>query len=256
MRRASRSPGQALDPRLLASAARNGLAGALLTGGLAVAASGTLDLEGSILAKALAGYGVCALVGLWFLPLHGPHPRLGPANQVTLARAVLTGLLAGLVGEVGTPEVAWTVVGLALLAEVLDGVDGRLARRGGWVSEFGARFDLEVDALLVAVLALLAWSLGKAGPWVLASGLLRYGFVAAGFRWRWLQRPLPASRRRQAVCVLQVLTLTLALAPVLPPAWSAPVAALGLALLGYSFAVDTLWLARRRGPGAREGVAA
>jgi phosphatidylglycerophosphate synthase len=93
---------------------------------------------------------VCALVGLWFLPLHGPHPRLGPANQVTLARAVLTGLLAGLVGEVGTPAVAWTAVGLALLAEVLDGVDGRLARRRGWVGEFGARFDLEVDALWLA----------------------------------------------------------------------------------------------------------
>jgi phosphatidylglycerophosphate synthase len=256
MSRAGGDARPALDPRLWASAARNALAGVLLTGGLAIAAGGVLGLEGWFLAKALVGYGVCALVGLWFLPLHAPHPRLGPANQVTLARAVLTGLLAGLLGEAGTSALAWTAVGLALLAEVLDGVDGHLARRGGWVSELGARFDLEVDALLVAVLALLAWSLGKAGPWVLLSGLLRYGFVAAGYRWRWLRRPLPPSRRRQAVCVLQVLTLTLALAPVLPPAWSAPVAALGLALLGYSFAVDTLWLARHRGPGAQEGVPA
>ena len=48
-------------------------------------------------------------------------------------------------------------------------------------SAFGARFDMEVDALLIQVLAVLAWQWDKAGPWVLMSGLLRYVFVAAGW---------------------------------------------------------------------------
>ena len=40
---------------------------------------------------------------------------------------------------------------------LLDGVDGRLARKYGASSRFGARFDMEVDAVLICVLALLAW---------------------------------------------------------------------------------------------------
>jgi phosphatidylglycerophosphate synthase len=112
---------------------------------------------------------------------------------------------------------------------------------------------METDALLVAVLALLAYALGKAGPWVLAAGLLRYLFVGAGYLWPWLSHPLPPSRRRQAVCVVQVLTLTLALAPALPSTWSGPLAAAGLGLLCYSFAVDTLWLAREAGSVQRSG---
>ena len=36
--------------------------------------------------------------------------------------------------------------------------------------------------------------------WVLACGLMRYAFVAAGLLAPPLRRPLPPSRRRQAVC--------------------------------------------------------
>ena len=229
------------------SAVLNGLGGFLLLIALASGLDTALGLGDAFLIKALSAFGLVLAIMAVFLPLHWPHVRLGPANQVTLLRGVLTALLAGLLGEVGTPEVAWTALMLALAAEGLDGLDGHLARRWGWASPFGARFDMEIDALLVAVLALLLWSLGKAGPWVLAAGLLRYLFVAAGYLWPMLRHPLPPSRRRQAICVLQVLTLTLALAPILPPVWSAVVAAVGLALLCYSFAVDTLWLARQAG---------
>ena len=93
---------------------------------------------------------------------------------------------------------------LACAATALDGVDGWLARRSGMSSAFGARFDMEVDALLILALSVLAWHHGKAGAWVLLSGLLRYVFLAAGWTWPRMQRPLPASRRRQAVCVIQV----------------------------------------------------
>lgn len=230
---------------LARSAVRNGLAGLLLLLGLGLGLDSLHGLGAAFLAVALLVFGLALTIMGRYLPLHRPHVRLGPANQVTLLRALLIALLAGLLGQAATPAVGWTAVILALSAEILDGVDGRLARRWGWASAFGARFDMEIDALLVAVLAILLWSLGKAGPWVLAAGFLRYLFVAAGYLWPMLRRPLPPSRRRQTVCVVQVLALTLALAPVVPPQWSAPVAAAGLALLCWSFAVDTLWLVRR-----------
>ncbi len=234
----------AISTPLARSAARNGLVGLLVLIGLASGLDAALGLGDSLLAKAICAYGAAVLVLVWLLPLHQPRSRLGPANQVTLARAVLTALLAALVGEAGVPTVAWTALALALTAELLDGLDGHLARRWGWVSPFGARFDMEIDTLLLAVLAVLVWSMDKAGPWVLAAGLLRYLFVAAGHLWRPLQRPLPPSRRRQAICVIQVLSLTLALAPVVTPPWSGLLAAAGLTLLGWSFAVDYTWLAR------------
>ncbi len=240
--------------RLVRSAVVNGVAGLLLLTALGLGLAGALGLGNAFLPKAVAAYGVVLGIMAAFLHRHRPHRRMGPANQVTLVRGVLTALLAGLLGEGGTPAAAaWTALALALVAAALDGVDGHLARRLGWASPFGARFDMEIDALLVAVLAILLWSLGKAGPWVLAAGFLRYLFVGAGYLWPMLRHPLPPSRRRQTVCVVQVLTLTLALAPVVPPVWSAPVAAAGLALLCYSFAVDTLWLVRRAGLNASIG---
>ena len=41
-------------------------------------------------------------------------------------------------------------------------VDGRVARCTGTVSRLGARFDMEVDAVLILVLAVLAWRFDKA----------------------------------------------------------------------------------------------
>lgn len=238
------------DIGLIRSAAYNSLAGLALTFGLAVGLAWALGLTDAFVPKALAAYGLVVLVLVRFLPLHRPRPRLGPANQVTLLRGVLTALLIALAGEGAGEALAWTAFALAVIVAALDGVDGRLARRLGWASPFGARFDMELDALLVAGLALLLWTLDRAGPWVLAAGAMRYLFVAAGALWPWLRHPLPPSRRRQAVCVVQVLTLALALVPVLPAVWAWAVAALGLVFLSYSFAIDTLWLARR----ARSGV--
>jgi phosphatidylglycerophosphate synthase len=225
------------------SAAANAALGLALLIPLALLLAQALGLGAAYPLKAAVAYAL-VLALFAFLPDHLPHQRLGPANQVTLGRGVLTALLAGLLGEGSGAAVAWTALGLALAAEALDGVDGWLARRRGWVSAFGARFDMETDALLTLVLALLVWSLDKAGAWVLAAGLMRYAFVAAGHWLPWLAHPLPPSRRRKAVCVVQVLTLTLALVPLLPAGPSAALAAAGLTLLTYSFAVDLLWLGR------------
>src|SRR6185503_8589303 len=112
-----------------------------------------------------------------------------------------------------------------------DGLDGWLARRTRMTSAFGARFDMEIDALLILVLATLTWQFGKAGAWVFFSGLLRYIFVAAGWLWSWMQRPLPPSRRRQAICVVQIVGLIVAVAPFVRVPISTMAAAASLAAL-------------------------
>lgn len=193
-----------------------------------------------------------ALLGAWavaaHLPGRHPHPRFGAANAVTLARGVLTSLVFALALEPVAFGVAAFAAAAGTLAAVLDGLDGRLARRSGEGSDFGARFDMETDALLVLALAALAWRWDRAGAWVLLSGLLRYAFVAAGWLAPWLRRPLVPSRRRQTVCVVQIAVLLAVVAPLLPRAASAPLALAGLLLLATSFAIDLAWLAGRGAP--------
>ena len=162
-----------------------------------------------------------------------------------MVRAFLVAIAAGFVGEPSLPSAGWIVVGAAVVATVLDGVDGWLARRTGMVSAFGARFDMEIDALLIQVLAILAWQYGKAGPWVLISGLLRYQFVAAGWVLPWLREPLFPSVRRKTICVVQIVGLILTILPPIVPPASEWLAAASLAALAYSFLVDTFWLWRQ-----------
>jgi phosphatidylglycerophosphate synthase len=209
---------------------------ALFQLGFAAAALGivAMSYDGSAPLALLVFAAVAALV--WrALPLH-PHGRFGPGNTVTMLRAVIVAGLAGLLlaREIPAPETA-LVAGAAL---ALDGIDGPLARRTGLSSAFGARFDMEVDALLVLVLAALAAASGKAGPWVLWAGLLRYLWVGAGLLYPTLARPLPPSGRRRFVCAAAVAGLVLSLAA---PAWLAsPLCAAALLSLIYSFGLDLL----------------
>jgi phosphatidylglycerophosphate synthase len=182
---------------------------------------------------------------------HHPFARFGAANYVTTLRAALVSLAAGLVGEGAPPNAAMVAVAASLAATMLDGVDGWVARRTGMASAFGARFDMETDALLVLALAILAWRFGKAGAWVLASGLMRYLFVAAGWRWPWMRRSLPESLRGKAVCIVQTLALILAIVPAVAPPASTWLAAAGLAALSASFSIDARWLVQRRRIGVR-----
>ena len=173
-------------------------------------------------------------------------------HRVTLLRAGLVGVLAG---ALAVPSLGWPLLAVALAALALDGLDGWLARRQGTASDFGARFDMEVDAALIAVLAGLAWAGGKAGVWVLALGLMRYGFVAAAWVWPWLAAPLPHSLRRKVVCVVQVAVLAVLMAPLLAPPATTALAAAALTALVWSFAVDVLWLWRGRPlPAPAQGV--
>ena len=160
-------------------------------------------------------------------------------------------MIAGFIGEVSEPAVAAVAAAAAIAVTAMDGVDGWLARRTKMSSAFGARFDMEVDALLILILSVLAWQHEKAGAWVLLSGLLRYVFVLAGWVWPWMERPLEPSRRRQTVCVLQVAALIAVIEPFVTPPLSSVIAAFALGVLAGSFLIDTRWLVLHR----REQVA-
>lgn len=221
---------------LLAGLAAVLVLGSLLALGLQASAWVPTTATGVYLA--MAGMVLCAWPG---------RRGLGWANRVTLTRAALVALLAGaLVDPALLARHPWPLAGLALLALLLDGADGWVARRTGSASAFGARFDMELDAFFILVLCLALLSLGKVGPWVLAIGAMRYGFVAAGWRWPWLGAELPESLRRKAVCVWQVVALMLGLLPLLGTQATSWLAATALAALTASFGIDMRWLWRNR----------
>jgi phosphatidylglycerophosphate synthase len=221
-------------------------AGAALVALAACELAAVVGSDGQYVGAALLTFAAIAGVALRGVGRYHPFPRLGPANLVTGFRAALTALLAGALVVPPTDRGAWVLVVLSVMAVSLDGMDGYLARRSGMSSVFGARFDMEVDALLILVLSVLVWRFGKAGVWVVASGLMRYAFVAAAWMWPWFDRPLPPSRRRQTVCVIQIVGLICALGPPFTPPVSDAIAAVALAVLTWSFWVDVRWLWERR----------
>ena len=201
----------------------------------------------SVFAASLLTYGLLVCMVLHTSPAAFHRNGPGLANRVTFLRAALVmpvAAMALLPAHLDAGATYW-LLGLAAIALALDGLDGAMARRTGRVTAFGARFDMELDALLILVLALLVWQTGQAGIWVLLIGLMRYLFVGAGWRWTWLQGELLPSRRRQTVCVVQSVALLVALAPVVSPDLASAIALGALILLSYSFIVDTLWLHRQ-----------
>ncbi|MFF8288662.1 CDP-alcohol phosphatidyltransferase family protein [Streptomyces sp. NPDC016309] len=169
----------------------------------------------------------------------------GPANAVTLARTTLVGGVTALVAELcagAAPGAA--LVGLTAVALSLDAVDGRVARRTGTATAFGARFDMEADAFLILVLSVcVSLSLGA---WVLAIGGMRYVFVAAARVLPWLDGPLPPSTARKTVAAVQGVALLVAGAAILPRGAAFALVGVALALLVWSFARDVRWLWRVR----------
>jgi phosphatidylglycerophosphate synthase len=235
---------QPANRALLRSALAGILALVLLSLPLAMMAASRLALGHWYVAKALAVLCVGAALILQGLPAHHPFPSIGSANPATATRGAMVALLAALVGERMGSSVQYIALSLGATAAILDGVDGWLARRSNTASRFGARFDMETDALLILTLAALTWQFGKAGVWVLLSGALRYAFVLGGLALPWLRAPLPHSFRRKTIAVLQTVALLIAMAPMIPRAASAPVAALALLALALSFLADVIWLKR------------
>jgi phosphatidylglycerophosphate synthase len=211
---------------------------------VALAATVGLGAPGWVAGVAAGAGGAVALAGAL---ARRPAYRLGPADVVTLSRAVLIGGVAGLSadGVASGSAAVGTLVTLATIALVLDAVDGTVARRSGTASEFGARFDMEVDAFLILVLS--AYVASTTGWWVLAIGAARYVFVAATWVLPWLRAALPVRFWGKVVAAVAGVALTVAAAQVLPRAGTVLVLLLVLGLLAESFGhqVRGLWRLHR-----------
>ncbi|HET6302296.1 CDP-alcohol phosphatidyltransferase family protein [Microbacterium sp.] len=169
--------------------------------------------------------------------------RFGQANIVTATRSVLVGLITAIVVSSFTAAVSTPLlVTLAAIALALDGIDGYVARRTSSESELGAQFDMEVDAFLLLVLSVCCGPI--VGWWVLAFGLMRYAFVAAGLVLPWMRETLPPRFWRKAVTAICGIALTVVASRLLPEVVAAIVALAALALLVESFARDVTWLVR------------
>ncbi len=220
--------------------------------GLAVAAM-PAPVLGGVVGTLPALTGLMLFTGLLIafergLAAHHPHPRLGMANRITLVRAAIACLIAARAidpAPLGAPE-RWLLAAIAAAALLLDGADGWAARRQRLASAFGARFDMEVDAFAILVLAVTVVKAAAVPYWVLAIGAMRYLYLAAAWVLPLLRRRLPsrpvADRRRKTIAVVQSVALLIALAPATSPRWAATVCATALGLLAYSFGADIVML--------------
>jgi len=185
-----------------------------------------------------------ALVAAWHLHRHHPHARLGFANVVTLTRLALVSVLViPLVGVTAAPV---AIIAVAVIALSLDGVDGWLARREQLSSDFGARFDMEVDSAFALVLAILAVVVGGTTGLVLLLGLPRYLFGLAGLALPWLNGALPPRFSSKVICVIQIIVLIALQSPWFLGLLGTILVLITLALLAWSFGHDIVWLRRHR----------
>lgn len=193
--------------------------------------------------------GLACLLACNALLAHGlaraGRSALRPADRITLVRATLVAGVAALVaGSLRGPVSVAALTTLAGCALALDAVDGYVARRDRGCTEFGARFDMEVDAFLILVLSWYASH--QFGDWVLAIGAARYGYLLAGWLLPWLAEPVPPRQWSKVVAAIQGVVLTTAAAGLLPRLVTGTAIVVALALLAESFGHQAWVLARRR----------
>jgi phosphatidylglycerophosphate synthase len=181
--------------------------------------------------------GLALQVGLIasFRGRHTPSGSFGLGNAVTCGRLLL-GSSVGLVPD-GVPT--WVLGLVVLTVFALDGLDGFLAERRGEKSEFGAHFDMEVDAYFVLLIGIELFQRGRFGAWILGVGLLRYAYVLclalipakSGHQPRW-------AHGRHAFTALM---LGLTLGMVLGNPFGTVATALGCGLVTASFVYSFYW---------------
>lgn len=168
-----------------------------------------------------------------------PRGPFGAANAVTAIR--LAGVLGLALAPAPTP--GWALAAALGLVWALDGVDGWIARRRGLASAFGAAFDQETDALLILAADAQLWQRGRFAAWILATGVLRYGYVLA-----LAIAPRPAGhvpRVRLARLAFLALVAGLTAGFALENPAGTALAVLGTAAVTASFAHSFYWSYRR-----------
>lgn len=166
-----------------------------------------------------------------------PSGTFGGANLLTALRL---GAIAALSMLPPTADVLACAIGFTVL--LTDGLDGWLARRYGWASEFGEFFDKETDTLFVVLLCIMLALRGDASAWLVAVGALRYPFVLTLFATQSDAAKEPRSNLSRSIYVGFVLALLGAF--VLHPAWAVPLLWAGVIGLLGSFGRSFAWAIR------------
>ncbi len=215
---------------LLATAALLGVVTA--TAGVAVA---------GWIAGLAAGSAAAALLAA--ARMRSDQASVHPADWVTLTRAVLAAGVAGLVADsFSGPVPVAALVTLSVVALVLGGVNGQVARRTGTAAPLDGHLDGEVGAFLILLLSIAVSQ--TYGSWVLAIGAARYAFLLAGWLIPWLAAPLPPRFWRKVVAAVQPIVLIVAASGLLDRLLGMVVVAGALLLLAESFGRDVIWLYR------------
>lgn len=108
------------------------------------------------------------------------HLPWNPANLLSFGRLVATVPLVILI----LLGVNWSLFAAAILFVIMaitDTVDGRLARRYGWVSNIGIFLDLTADKVYTAATLVAMVSIGILAPWI-AIVIIAREFIIAGVR--------------------------------------------------------------------------
>lgn len=243
-------PPNALSARLFVTTLGYGVALALGYGLLATALRSDVADQWLALSSAVAMFelGVC-----WrALSNHRTADGiLGVANGLTLLRGLFCALAAGFL-LVSRPSgwIGWFPAALCALCGLLDYADGAVARRVDGESALGARLDIEFDALLTLVVAVLCVQYEQVPLAYLGVGLARYVFVGGIWLRHWLDNPvrdLPESRLRRYLYVVQLCFGVCVLTPLFDPPLTS-YGALGILIVFLSgFVRDWLVVTGRRG---------
>lgn len=169
---------------------------------------------------------------------------------LTLTRGAALAVFGGFLATgVADGSLTWLPAALFGFAAGVDAVDGALARATDSVSALGARLDTETDglAVLFGTVAVVAAAVVPAA--FLIVGVARYAFVVGIWQRKRRGLPvyeLPPSQLRRLLGATAMVTIWIALLPVVPAAVSRPLAALVVVPFVINFTLDWLAVSGRR----------
>ena len=191
------------------------------------------------------------LINLWrFLPQNFRQsettllPVFGPGNAMTLTRGTLIAMLSGFLLLESLPGYwVWIPAILYIVSDITDFLDGYLARLSNTVTRLGETLDMNLDALGVLVVTLLAFQFGSVPWWYLPFGFARYLFLIGLYSHKRAGRPeypLNPSNTRRLFAGLQMGFITVMLFPVLGPPGTTFAATVFLVPFLSMFVIDYL----------------
>jgi CDP-diacylglycerol--glycerol-3-phosphate 3-phosphatidyltransferase len=177
-----------------------------------------------------------------------PVPVVNLPNALTVLRLLCVPVFAGVLFASASGGDGWLVLAWAVFtgACITDVVDGRLARRQGLCTDFGAFADPIADKALVGT-ALVGLSLLGVMPWWVTAVVIGREVAVTALRTAVLRHGvIPASRGGKLKALSQNIAVALYLLPLTGAAASARVPVLAIAVLAtVATGVDYALSARR-----------